>query len=82
MKLRKYFIAIAIIIGLVILFRVVEFGNGYTVMITTPDYNGDGGDSYMVKSYYEENGCVTFTDMLGVNRKICGEYYINDYSKK
>lgn len=80
--LSKYFWVIfvgIIVIGLCS--GIVSMSGGYTVQITTPDYNGDGGETYLIKAYREENGCVIFTDMMGIERRICGEYRVNDYNQ-
>jgi hypothetical protein len=75
---------IFVVIALVILSCIHYFfsvNNGYTTTISTADYSGHGGETYMVKEYRVENGCVIFKDMMGVERRICGEYYVNDYSQ-
>jgi len=41
------------------------------------DYNRNTApQSHFCNEYKEENGCISFTDELGMGQKICGQYKI------
>lgn len=80
MRLLNRNVIIVIIIGMFIMIgvRFMLMSVNKMVEITVPSYGGQP-DVYITKNYVERDGCVEFSDGMGVKRKVCGNYSISKW---
>lgn len=77
-KNRLLIIGIVLLLIAGVICRYSLLMNGYATISTST--NGEV-EEYIVKSYKEQDGCVTFVDVFGFEKKFCGFYTITKLNK-
>lgn len=76
---RLFLIVMALIIFSTFLINISVFTKTKHPIQITVNTGYNHQDCYFVTEYKEDNGCISFKDAFGTERKICGSYQIKKW---